>query len=237
MQPSQYHSTPPLRVPVEYAGVPKYLRKKQVARKKLVHLSFDQCKQQQQQPPSGLVDDTDLLLDPYKTPPSRQELLKMIRSARVKLASTDNTLIALDKFVRHLQMQFDSLYTRKLPKSCARDHAATDTAAAAANTAVATRCKYTADMDAIQKSLTVDPIFEDLLVNRNAWSKEADGVHGESMAIFSSAHMDVVGFTDDEYNQHSRNYLAFIRDIDEGVDPGMAKNSDPLHRFFCLRMM
>ncbi len=211
-------------MPVAYAGAPKCLRKKQVARKKLVHVSFDQCK------PLDLVDDADLLLDPYKTPPSRQELLRMMRSARVKLASTDSTprrRIALDKFVRHLQMQFDSLYTRKPPKSCARDHAATDTAAAAANTAVATRCQYTADMDAIQKSLTVDPIFEDLLVNRNVWSKEADGVHGESMAIFSSAHMDVVGFTDDEYNQHSRNYVAFIRDIDEGVDPGMAKNSDP----------
>jgi hypothetical protein len=233
MQEALYSS--PLHVPVECVRPPKGLRKKQMARKTTMPVPFNPHKHRFQQSP-GLVDDDTDLFNRYKTPPSRHVLQRMIRSARMKLVSIENTprcRIALDKFARHLQMQFDSLYTKKPPKSCARYHnTATDTTTT--NAAVAARCQYTADMNAIQRSLTVDPVFEDLLVNRNVWSKEADGVHGESMAIFSSAHMDVVGFADDEYSQHSRNYVAFVRDIDEGVDPGMAIKSDPLAHDACI---
>jgi hypothetical protein len=225
--------TPHLQLPVGHAP-PKSMRMKQTARKmclKVFPRPAGSCKRGYLQP-HGLVDNMDLF-GCYKTPQSRKEMLRMIKSARMKHASSDTSpqkRISLSRLMRHLNCQFDRLYTKNPPRSVARDPHTPDK-----TTPVS--CQYTADMNAIQRSLTMDPVFEDLLVNRNVWSGHTDGVHGESMAVFSAACMDVAGFTNEEYDGHSARYMAFVKDIDEGIDPGMlisVEDHEQCTAFVCM---
>jgi hypothetical protein len=58
-----------------------------------------------------------------------------------------------------------------------------------------------------------------VIYHRKVWFGDGDGVHGESMAVFSSGRMDAVGFMEEEYAGHSARYSSIVKQIDNRMDP------------------
>jgi hypothetical protein len=59
------------------------------------------------------------------------------------------------------------------------------------------------------------PPYEELLLLRQAWEGEGDGVHGESLALFKPGSLRIPGFSQEQAIQHASEYYWHVRKLQD----------------------
>lgn len=199
-----------------------------------------------------------LVFSDFRTPPSKNKLLEMIRSANAKaqgsISSSNHPMpatrkTAFRKLARYLEEQLHRLYPAAGKSK--KDERSLGTSSSSVSSRRRMRMSgrhgstggsyYSYSGSAPREhpcksrteSVKLSPAFEQLLI-----SQASDGMHGESMALFFAGRLDLPGFSSEQRERHACEYYwltckmqdyNFVSDRDEAAAVGGGSASASSH--------